>query len=62
MGGLWAALHYPWLFLALLVVFVALAIWLLPKIWRGLRRGAARIRGWLGGAEPAGVEEVGGVR
>ena len=53
-GGLWAALNYPWLFIAGLVVFVLLAIWLLPKIWRGLKRVFARLRGWLGGAdEPA---------
>ncbi|MBI5041870.1 MAG: DUF4126 domain-containing protein [Gammaproteobacteria bacterium] len=37
-AGLWAALHYPVLFLALLVGFIALMIWLWPKLWRGLRR------------------------
>lgn len=37
-GGLWVALHYPWLFLLLLAGFVGLSIWLLPKIWRGIRR------------------------
>ena len=36
-GGLWAALHHPLVFLVGLVVFVLLAIWLLPKIWRGLK-------------------------
>lgn len=43
-GGLWAALNYPWAFLVLLAVFFALAIWLTPKIWRGLKRVAARLR------------------
>jgi hypothetical protein len=42
-GGLWTALYHPWLFIALLVAFVALAIWLLPKIWRGLKRLAAAV-------------------
>ncbi len=37
-AGLWAALHYPVLFLTLLVGFIALMIWLWPKLWRGLRR------------------------
>lgn len=37
-GGLWVALHYPLLFLALLAAFIGLSIWLLPKIWRGIRR------------------------
>jgi len=37
-GGLWAALNHPWVFLLLLLVFLLLAIWLLPKIWRGIRK------------------------
>ena len=36
-AGLWAALHHPTVFLALLVVFIALMIWLWPKLWRALR-------------------------
>lgn len=38
-GGIWAALHHPWLFLLLLTAFVLLAIWLLPKIWQGIKKG-----------------------
>ncbi len=56
-GGLWAALNHPWVFLVLLAVFFALAIWLLPKIWRGLKRVAAflarRVRGEPGPTRPA---------
>ncbi|MGB1109820.1 MAG: DUF4126 domain-containing protein [Gammaproteobacteria bacterium] len=37
-GGLWAALHHPWLFLGLFVAWVLLLIWLLPKVWRGIRK------------------------
>jgi hypothetical protein len=37
-GGIWAALHHPWLFLVLLTAFVLLAIWLLPKIWQGIKK------------------------
>lgn len=36
-GGLWTALNYPWIFIGLLILFLALAIWLLPKIWRALK-------------------------
>ena len=36
-GGLFAALYNPWLFLILLVVFILLMVWLLPKIWRGVK-------------------------
>ena len=35
--GIWLALNYPWLFLGLLLIFILLLIWLLPKIWRGIR-------------------------
>ncbi|MGD2119444.1 MAG: DUF4126 domain-containing protein [Chromatiales bacterium] len=42
-GGLWTALNYPWLFVIALLIFIALAIWLLPKIWRALKRIARAI-------------------
>lgn len=42
-GGLWAALRHPYLFLALFAVFVLLVIWLLPKIWKGIRKIFTRI-------------------
>jgi hypothetical protein len=37
-GGIWAALHHPWFFLCFLAAFILLAIWLLPKIWQGIRK------------------------
>jgi len=37
-GGLWIALHYPWLFLVLLIIFIGLMIWLLPRIWGGIKK------------------------
>jgi hypothetical protein len=46
--GLYAALKYPLLFLALLTLFVVLAIWLLPKIWRGLQRVFGALQRLLG--------------
>ncbi len=36
-AGLLTALHYPLLFLVLLAVFVVLMVWVLPKIWRGVK-------------------------
>jgi len=36
-AGLWAALYHPWVFVALLAVFILLLTWLLPKLWRGVR-------------------------
>lgn len=43
-GGLYTALHYPLLFLILFVVFIGLAIWLLPKIWRAVKFLFAKLR------------------
>lgn len=43
-GGLWIALHYPWLFIALMVLFVLLLIWVLPKLWRGIKKIAGFIK------------------
>ena len=44
-SGLWAALKYPLAFLLGLAVFVLVAIWLLPKLWRGLRAAWRLLRG-----------------
>ena len=36
-AGLWTALHYPILFIILFIVFISLAIWILPKLWTLIR-------------------------
>jgi hypothetical protein len=43
-GGIWAAVNHPWLFLVLLALFVLLMVWLLPKLWRGIKMLAAKIK------------------
>ncbi len=48
-GGLWAALHYPWFFLGGLLVFILLLVWLLPKLWRGIVKVFAFIGRLFGG-------------
>ncbi len=37
-GGLWTALKHPWWFIVFLVLFVLLLVWLLPKLWRGIKK------------------------
>ncbi|SDU46843.1 DUF4126 domain-containing protein [Desulfobacula phenolica] len=37
-AGVWAALQHPVIFLVLLAVFICLALWLLPKIWSGIKK------------------------
>ncbi len=36
-GGIWAMLHYPLAFLVFFAAFILLAIWLIPKIWTGVK-------------------------
>jgi hypothetical protein len=50
--GLWTALNNPVLFLVLLGVFILLMIWLLPRIWRGIRKLFAWLRQRFGGGSP----------
>jgi hypothetical protein len=47
-GGLWTALHHPLLFLGLLVVFLLVLTWLLPRLWRALQRIFSTLGRWLG--------------
>lgn len=49
LGGLWAALYNPALFLIALVLFVVLLIWVLPKLWRAIKGVARTVAGWFGG-------------
>jgi len=37
LGAIWFAFHYPLVFLVLLALFIAFAIWFIPKLWRGIR-------------------------
>ncbi|MGE0716568.1 MAG: DUF4126 domain-containing protein [Alphaproteobacteria bacterium] len=52
-AGLWAAVQHPWVFIALLALFMAAVIWLLPKLWRLMGRVFRRIGRWLGGPPEA---------
>ncbi len=56
-GGVWAALQHPWWFLGAFVVFVLLLIWLLPRIWRGIKKVFGFIFRLFGGQEPAETED-----
>jgi hypothetical protein len=44
-GGLYAAIFHPVTFLILLGVFVILLLWLLPRLWRGIRLVFGRLFG-----------------
>ncbi len=52
LGGVWAAFTHPLAFLAGLAIFLLVALWLLPKIWRGLRVVWRRLRAVLSRQRP----------
>lgn len=58
-GGLWASLAHPHLFLGFLGAFLLFAAWLLPFAWRHLRAIGGRVRGGRGGVPaPGGSPEA----
>lgn len=36
--GVWASLAHPYVFLVILAILIALMIWLLPKLWAGIKK------------------------
>lgn len=50
-GGLWLALNHPVLFLIALVLFILLLVWLLPKLWRGIKAVFGAIGRLFGGGK-----------
>lgn len=48
-AAIWTAVHHPTLWLVLLALSVALIVWLLPRLWRGIRRVLSSLARWFGG-------------
>lgn len=59
-GGLWASLNYPWLFVAFLVLSLLLLIWLMPKLIRALKRIFRAIGAFISGKRANNSPPVGG--
>jgi len=52
LGGLWLAFTHPLIFLVLLGLFILLMIWLLPKLWRFMKRLLLSLGSLLGLSQP----------
>ncbi len=52
MGGLWLAFTHPLVFLGFFILFVLIAIWLIPKIWRFIKFVVQRIVNFVSGEMP----------
>jgi hypothetical protein len=51
-SGLFAALYHPVVFLVLLGLFAVLLVWLVPKLWRGIRLVFGSLSGVTKNASP----------
>ena len=52
LGGLWMVFHHPLLMIILVVSFVALVIWIVPKLFRFAKRGFQALRARMRGIKP----------
>ncbi len=59
-AGMWAALNHPILFIGFIIAFVIFAAWLLPKIWRGVKKVFAWLIRLFGGGKEEKESPAGG--
>jgi len=55
LGGLWLTFNHPVVMLLLIAAFLALAVWLIPKLFRLAKRGFQMLRSRLGGKPAPGA-------
>ncbi len=48
-AGIWTALTHPLIFVIFLVIFIILMVWMLPKIWSGIKRIVSTLRDFIKG-------------
>jgi len=51
LGSIWIIFNHPWLMLVLVFIFLALAVWIVPKIFRSAKNGFAALRKRLRGVQ-----------
>jgi hypothetical protein len=56
-SGLYTALHYPLVFIILFIIFILLSIWLIPKLWKGIKILIIKIRSFFSGKQEQNREE-----
>jgi len=57
-GGLWLALNHPATFIILLVLFIAVCIWMLPKLWRAIKTLFTKIAQFFKRESPGTVQST----
>jgi hypothetical protein len=53
LGGIWLIFHHPLLMLVLVIGFTALAVWLIPRLFRLAKRGFRALRDRFQGKRPS---------
>ncbi len=51
LGGIWLIFNHPAIMLTLVILFIALAAWLIPKIFRMAKIGFQKLRAWMKGKQ-----------
>jgi hypothetical protein len=59
MGGIWLSLTHPYLFLLCFILFIVLMVWLLPRIWSGIKKVFSFFSRLFGGGQVAEDEQPG---
>ncbi len=57
-AGIWTALTHPWVFVVFLTLFIVLMAWLLPKIWRGIKRIITSLKEFINGNKKESVPAI----
>ena len=52
LGSIWMIFNHPIIMLGLILIFLALVVWLVPKIFRVAKRGYQALRNKLRGVKP----------
>ncbi|MBU0680403.1 MAG: DUF4126 domain-containing protein [Proteobacteria bacterium] len=58
MGSIWLALTHPYIFLGCFILFIVLMVWLLPKIWSGIKKVFGFLYRLFGGVQSGDSEKI----
>jgi hypothetical protein len=58
MGSIWLALVHPYIFLVCFILFIVLLVWLLPKIWSGIKKVFGFLYRLFGGVQSRDNEKI----
>ncbi|MEN8258065.1 MAG: DUF4126 domain-containing protein [Thermodesulfobacteriota bacterium] len=58
MASIWLALSHPYIFLVCFILFILLMVWLLPKIWQGIKKVFGFLIRLFGGQQPVDSEKI----